>query len=46
MKTLNIDFKLNPKQTVFCNAEWIDEVCYGGAAGGGKTFVQCADALG
>ena len=46
MKTLNIDFALNPKQRVFCDAEWIDEVCYGGAAGGGKTFVQCADALG
>lgn len=45
MKTLNIEFDLNPKQRVFCNAEWVDEVCYGGAAGGGKTFVQCADAL-
>lgn len=45
MKTLNIDFELNPKQRVFCDAEWVDEVCYGGAAGGGKTFVQCADAL-
>lgn len=45
MKTLNIDFKLNPKQRLFCNAEWVDEVCYGGAAGGGKTYVQCVDAL-
>lgn len=45
MKTQSIDFKLNPKQRLFCNAEWVDEVCYGGAAGGGKTFVQCVDAL-
>lgn len=45
MKIQNIDFRLNPKQRVFCDAEWIDEVCYGGAAGGGKTFIQCADAL-
>lgn len=45
MRTQSIDFKLNPKQRLFCNAEWVDEVCYGGAAGGGKTFVQCVDAL-
>lgn len=45
MKIQTIDFKLNPKQKAFCDAEWVDEVCYGGAAGGGKTFVQCVDAL-
>lgn len=45
MKTQNIEFVLNPKQRAFCDAANVDEVCYGGAAGGGKTFVQCADAL-
>lgn len=45
MRTPSIDYKLNPKQRAFCNAEWIDEVCYGGAAGGGKTFIQCLDSL-
>ncbi len=45
MRTQNIEFVLNPKQRAFCEAENVDEVCYGGAAGGGKTYVQCADAL-
>lgn len=45
MAQARIDLTLNPKQRLFCDAEWLDEVCYGGAAGGGKTFVQCADAL-
>ena len=45
MKTPNIDFKLSPKQMAFCKLESVDEVGYGGAAGGGKTFVQCVDAL-
>jgi hypothetical protein len=41
MKTLTIDYTLNPKQKIFINSDGIDEVCYGGAAGGGKTFIQC-----
>ena len=45
MKIPSIDFKLNPKQKIFCLTENVGEVCYGGAAGGGKTFVQCVDAL-
>lgn len=45
MKTLNIDFDLSPKQMLFCNVRNVDEIGYGGAAGGGKTFVQCVDAL-
>ena len=45
MRTQTIEFVLNPKQRAFCESENVDEVCYGGAAGGGKTFVQCADAL-
>lgn len=45
MKTPTIDITLNPKQRLFCEAEYVDEVCYGGAAGGGKTFVQLVDAL-
>lgn len=45
MKTLTIDYKLNPKQRAFMETDGIDEVCYGGAAGGGKTFIQCLDSL-
>lgn len=45
MKTLTIKYKLNPKQRAFIETDGIDEVCYGGAAGGGKTFIQCYDAL-
>lgn len=45
MKTLTIDYTFNPKQKIFINSDGIDEVCYGGAAGGGKTFIQCYDAL-
>lgn len=45
MKTVTIDYKLNPKQRAFIESDGIDEVCYGGAAGGGKTFIQCYDAL-
>lgn len=45
MKIQHIDFDLSPKQKLFCALEDIDEVGYGGAAGGGKTFVQCVDAL-
>jgi hypothetical protein len=45
MRIQNIEFVLNPKQKIFCETENVDEVCYGGAAGGGKTFVQCVDAL-
>lgn len=45
MRTLTIDYTLNPKQRIFINSDGIDEVCYGGAAGGGKTFIQCYDAL-
>lgn len=45
MKSVIIDYNLNPKQRAFIESDGIDEVCYGGAAGGGKTFIQCYDAL-
>lgn len=45
MKTVTIKYDLNPKQRLFIQTDGIDEVCYGGAAGGGKTFIQCYDAL-
>lgn len=40
---MNIDFEVTPKQLEFIEAE-VDELLYGGAAGGGKSYVQLIDA--
>ena len=39
-----INFEISPKQRLFIEAG-ADEIMFGGAAGGGKTFVQIIDAL-
>jgi len=44
--TLDIEFNISEKQQLFRDAEAVDEVFYGGAAGGGKTYVQVIDAYG
>lgn len=40
----NVQFQITPKQSLFMKAT-ADEVLYGGAAGGGKTFGQLIDAF-
>ena len=43
---MNVDFSVYPKQLEFINATGkADEVLYGGAAGGGKSFGQLIDAF-
>ena len=41
---MRYSFKATPKQRAFIESEAF-ETLYGGAAGGGKTFVQALDAL-
>ena len=41
---LKLNFSMSPKQLTFMKSD-ADEILYGGAAGGGKTFVQVIDAL-
>lgn len=41
---MTVDFKVTPKQRLFIETDAF-ETLYGGAAGGGKTFVQALDAL-
>lgn len=43
-KGLRLSFDLSPKQMDFVQSD-ADEILYGGAAGGGKTFSQVIDAL-
>lgn len=46
-RAINLDFALTKQQKMFiaANDRNVDEVLYGGAAGGGKTYAQCVDAL-
>lgn len=42
MRRLKLEWKMSPKQKLFCET-YVDEVLFGGAAGGGKSYAQLQD---